>query len=360
VVAKRIIRRIFWYGAGAAILAYVLAANWSPPGGDPGLAAVLSRPVSAPSLAIAALLSLLGLLVNFYRWAVLVRAQRLPLSLGEALRLGFLGHFLSTFLPGAIGGDVVRAAFFARAQSRRAVAVSTVVMDRLLGLLGLFWLVAAGGAAAWALGHPAVAGGGPLWFVVLTCAGVVAGTALPWLLLGWLPASATGRLAARSERLPVLGSVLAEVGRAVMGYRSRPGTVAYALALSLAAHSCYVVSFWAAASMFPDPGSPPPSLAEHFVLVPVGAAVQMVVPSPGGVGAGEYSFGQLYALAGRAGAAGVLACLAYRLVLWGWGAVGYFGCLALRQPGLTAEKGSCYSPPPTFGESPPTPDKEAA
>jgi uncharacterized membrane protein YbhN (UPF0104 family) len=132
--------------------------------------------------------------------------------------------------------------------------------------------------------------------------------------------------------LPWIGHAVAELGRAAWAYRNRPGTVAYALALSLVAHSAYVVAFWSVAGMSRDPSWPtPPSLAEHFVLVPVGCAVQMVFPSPGGMGGGEYSFGRLYALVGSTPAAGVLACVTQRLILWAWGAAGYFGCLALRR-----------------------------
>jgi uncharacterized membrane protein YbhN (UPF0104 family) len=341
-VTKRVLKAVISYGAGAAALAYVLATSWAPATGEPGLAQVLVRPVSAPALALAALMCLVGLLANFYRWAVLVRAQGMELSAGEAVRLGFVGYFVGTFLPGAVGGDVVRAAFFARQQSRRAVAVGTVIMDRLLGLLGLLWLVALGGGLGWVLGHPALVAERPLQVVVLTCTGVCAATAVPWLLLGWLPWSFAP---ASATKVPWLGRVGAELAGAIRQYRSRPGTVAFALALSLVAHSAYVVAFWAVAGMSRDPEWPaPPSLTEHFVLVPVGAAVQMLFPSPGGVGGGEYGFGRLYALVGKAPAAGVLACAAHRLVLLAWGAAGYFGCLALRRraPAAAAEP----APPP--------------
>src|SRR6202023_4279934 len=96
----------------------------------------------APFLILAGLVALTSVLVTFVRWYILVRAQDLPFTLPSALRLGMIGYYLSTFLPGAVGGDIIKAAFIAREQSRRTVAVTTVIVDRVIGLVGLIWLVA--------------------------------------------------------------------------------------------------------------------------------------------------------------------------------------------------------------------------
>ena len=53
------------------------------------------------------------------------------------MRLGMIGIFWNTFLPGAVGGDIIKATFLAREQSRRTVAVATVIMDRALALWAL-------------------------------------------------------------------------------------------------------------------------------------------------------------------------------------------------------------------------------
>src|SRR4029077_20694250 len=99
---------------------------------------------------------LASVLLTFVRWYFLVRAQGLPFSLTSALRLGMIGFYLNTFLPGAVGGDLIKAAFIAREQSRRTVAVATVIIDRVIGLCGLFWLVVLLGGAVWLAGDPAI------------------------------------------------------------------------------------------------------------------------------------------------------------------------------------------------------------
>jgi uncharacterized protein (TIRG00374 family) len=52
-----------------------------------------------------------------------------------------IGHFFNVFLPGSVGGDVVRAYYVARSTTgRRTEAVTTILIDRLIGLISLLAL----------------------------------------------------------------------------------------------------------------------------------------------------------------------------------------------------------------------------
>src|SRR5207249_2923529 len=102
--------------------------------------------------ALAAAICLASLMITLVRWYVLVRAVNLPFRLLDAFRLGFIGLFFNTFLPGSVGGDIIKAAFLAREQDRRTVAVATVIMDRAIALWALIWFVALLGGAFWAGG----------------------------------------------------------------------------------------------------------------------------------------------------------------------------------------------------------------
>src|SRR5690606_34271026 len=83
-------------------------------------------------------------LLTFTRWYLLVTAQDLPFRWQDSVRLGFLGILFTYVAPGAVGGDIVKAMLIAREQpSRKATAVASVVLDRILGLIALF-IVGAG------------------------------------------------------------------------------------------------------------------------------------------------------------------------------------------------------------------------
>ena len=90
----------------------------------------------------AALLVRLGsLMFTFTRWRLLVRGTGLPFSFRESFRLGMLGEACNLMGPGAVGGDLVKAALLAKDHPKRIPSVlATVFLDRVLGMWALFVL----------------------------------------------------------------------------------------------------------------------------------------------------------------------------------------------------------------------------
>ena len=136
---KKIAINVLKYGASLAILAYLF---WKA-SGDASFDTLRSQPKNWPLLAAALGLCLTAITATIVRWWMLVRALKLPFTLPEALRLGYIG-FLFTFLTlGVMGGDLVKSIFLARKQKgRRTEAVATVVIDRIIGLYALFVVAA--------------------------------------------------------------------------------------------------------------------------------------------------------------------------------------------------------------------------
>jgi hypothetical protein len=77
------------------------------------------------------------------RWHILLRAQGLKLPITRTFSLGFIGHFFNSFLFGVTGGDLVKAYYVARETNhKKAEAISTIFLDRIIGLLALLILIA--------------------------------------------------------------------------------------------------------------------------------------------------------------------------------------------------------------------------
>jgi uncharacterized protein (TIRG00374 family) len=75
------------------------------------------------------------------RWWFLLRIQGIRLSLLEAFRISYVSAFIGTFLPGSISGDIIRVALSLNISQKQITIVTiSVVIDRLLGLLGLVTL----------------------------------------------------------------------------------------------------------------------------------------------------------------------------------------------------------------------------
>ena len=68
------------------------------------------------------------------RWWLLLMAQGINIRLWIAVKLTFLGLFFSNFLPGSVGGDLVRAWYAAQHTNKRLPAAISVFVDRFVGL----------------------------------------------------------------------------------------------------------------------------------------------------------------------------------------------------------------------------------
>jgi glycosyltransferase 2 family protein len=324
------------YGLAFALLAFVIAQNWDDklgPNGsdgsptvDPGLRRILETgTVQWLPVGIVVSIVTVSLLLSFYRWYLLVRAQDLPFTKTNAVRLGLLGYFWSTLFPGSVGGDAVKAVYLCREQSRRTVAVATVLIDRAIGMWALFWFVAILGGAFWLAGDAQMTSKTKLQVIVLIAIGLVVFTSLMWMGLVLLPEQRADKFAGRLSRLPKVGGVACELWRAVWMYRSKQGSIVAAMLLALVGHVGWVLAFYFSAQAFvlPDRGADIPTLAEHYVIVPVGMIFQAVIPLPGGIGAGEFGFRELYRWVGSLPANGVVASLTQRFINWIMAAAGY-------------------------------------
>src|SRR5512132_3367995 len=83
--------------------------------------------------------------VSAWRWQRLLGALGVRLPLSKLFESFLVATFFNNFLPSNVGGDVVRIADTAKPAGSKTIATTVVLLDRGVGLLGLF-LVAAVGA----------------------------------------------------------------------------------------------------------------------------------------------------------------------------------------------------------------------
>jgi uncharacterized protein (TIRG00374 family) len=88
-------------------------------------------------------LVLVALVVGACRWWQLMRRADLHLDLSPLARIYAISTFSNTFLPTAVGGDVARALLVTRRGPMLTRVATTIVVDRvggLVGLVGMAWL----------------------------------------------------------------------------------------------------------------------------------------------------------------------------------------------------------------------------
>ncbi len=114
--------------------------------------------ISLWRLLLAFALVLASRLFTVARWHVLLRSSGTPVSFWRTTAITFTGLFASNFLPTTIGGDVARLAGAIKMGVDRAIALASLIADRLVGMAGMALLLPLGLARffAWSAGGAAL------------------------------------------------------------------------------------------------------------------------------------------------------------------------------------------------------------
>ncbi len=215
-----------------------------------------------------------GQVMSAWRWNLLGALLRIPAPYLHYLAYYFIGMFTNVFVPGLIGGDALRAIYLGRRHQRLGDAVASVIADRGVGLVGLFWLAAAAAAGLSAAVPPAVRG--PTLAV-----GVIA-------LAGYAALPLVGRLA---ERMP---ERIAVVAQTVEPYLKRPLAILLPIMLSVALQLSLAVCQWLLAQGL---GLQTP-LGLFVLCVPIANVFASLPVTLNGLGLRETAYLTLFASAG--------------------------------------------------------------
>ncbi|HJT80077.1 MAG TPA: lysylphosphatidylglycerol synthase transmembrane domain-containing protein [Chthoniobacterales bacterium] len=71
------------------------------------------------------------------RWQILLRVQKINLTMPRVGALFLIGMFYNQFLPGGTGGDIIKSYLLLKETEKKAGGLLAVVFDRLIGLVAL-------------------------------------------------------------------------------------------------------------------------------------------------------------------------------------------------------------------------------
>jgi uncharacterized protein (TIRG00374 family) len=88
-------------------------------------------------LAAAFIVTMVGVLLRAYRWQILLNAIGVRVPIGELTAIYFIGFLFNNLLPSGLGGDAMRMVELNRHSQRGSDAITSVFVDRFLGLSAL-------------------------------------------------------------------------------------------------------------------------------------------------------------------------------------------------------------------------------
>ncbi len=248
---------------------------------------------------VALALFLSGSFVRAYRWGVLVWALGGQVGWWRLVQLYLVGTFFNQFLPTGMGGDAVKMYELSRTDRKAAAAISSVLVDRFLGLLILFAMA----LVALLFSYQLV----PLQVRVLIAAVFIATLLGGAVLLQrtWLEAwgrrLGLTRLLNRMKLVRELYASLHEYGPQALG-KATLASLAWNLILIL---GYYLLARAVGINL---------AVGYFFLFVPI-ISVLLMIPSVGGLGVREGATTFLFGQVADANRAGALA-LAYLITLW--------------------------------------------
>ncbi|MEN8240580.1 MAG: lysylphosphatidylglycerol synthase transmembrane domain-containing protein [Chloroflexota bacterium] len=138
--SRRLVFQIFRWAVtllALGLVVYLLVNNW-PSIWD----GVLQ--IGGGRFALLVLLILISRLMMSLRWYLILRSTDEQVSYPSVLRVTFAGFFANNFMPSTIGGDVFRLTGAVLEGISTAVAAASLLMDRIVGMLGMALILPAG------------------------------------------------------------------------------------------------------------------------------------------------------------------------------------------------------------------------
>ncbi len=255
-------------------------------------------------------------LLAVWRWQVLLKVQGIVIGWWRLTALMTIGLFFNVFLPGGTGGDVVKIFYLLKeTPGKKAAAMLAVVMDRIVGLLGLIVMAAAFIALRYGWLTQTRATSGLLYLLIFLFGGAIGFVTVSWVvtrynLIHLLP-----------QRLPLRDKIV-ELSVAYTHYGRAWRSTLGALIISLPVHLFSSLQFYFAALAF-EAAAKKVTMLDFLTIMPIINTLAAMPVSIGGVGVREGMFISLLGdLCGVDKATAVVISLTGYLVIVFWGLVG--------------------------------------
>lgn len=231
----------------------------------------------------------LSLFLVSERWRWLARPQNVKAGPWEVFRLTLIGTFFNYAMPGGVGGDVVKAYYFGKDHPKaRTEAITSVILDRVLGLYAMIFMAMA--VMLW--DHERVFASTTLRHLLTLISVLWVIASAGFLLVFSRRLKETGWLQSVLAKLPLSAKFLKlyETAHRFGLFRRR---VILVLLLSLMSQSTTIVFLWVAGQAA---GFTEVPLQIYFLAAPLGYMATAIPISPAGLGVGQAAFYVLFNL----------------------------------------------------------------
>lgn len=267
------------------------------------------------------------------KWSLFLREQGIRIAFHRLFSLYMMGAFFNNFLPGMVGGDLVRAYMLGRQIESHTQSIASVVLERITGLVALISL-----AGIFFLFNPELRKE-PIVAVSIL---IMGGGCAALLVVLWRPALARWLLMPFQgyRQLAGVPAKLMRLHDQISIFKDKPALVLKTMLYSYIFHILAGVNVYFAGLVLDFPLT----LSHAIVLTPIIVLVAGIPISVNGLGVWEWAFSVYLAQAGMQidqGLAVALILRAKNLLVSLFGGLVF---LAERGPGKVAKVGRASAP----------------
>ncbi len=244
---------------------------------------------------LALLLYLSTMFFSTKRWSYFVKADK---NFFQLFELYMVGAFFNIFLPGTVGGDVVKAYYLYKGTQKRGDSLVSVFMERYMGMLALISIA----SVATLIGFQHVKDTFALKFFIIIVTIFIAGT----IFVSFFP-------------YEIFYKKLKDVRASIKYFIFQKDIFLKTLFLSLTIQGIGIfVVFLLSKSINIDI-----AISYHFIFIPIITVISMIPISFSGVGLREYSFLHFYSIAGLTEEKAVTLSLLWFIIMIITGLIGF-------------------------------------
>jgi len=275
-------RLIFILKAGVSIIvltSIIVNVDWN------GVAKIL-KSANYLLLCLALLLNIVERAELTIKWNLLIWARGIKVSFTNLFFINFIGAFWGLFLPSSLGTDVVRGYYLVKSNSEKSVSISSVFVDRILGIFSLMLL----GIIAVFLAGDLVSKINIKFYVLFTFIAVV-------IVFYFFQKEKTAYLINKlisKLKLKKISEVITNLHLSVLEYKKYPKTLILSFIISVAVQITRVLTYYFIALSF-NIHIP---IFYFLLFIPIIMLVIMIPISIGGLGVREGTFIAFFALVG--------------------------------------------------------------
>lgn len=222
-----------------------------------------------------------------YKWNLLILARGMNIGFWRLFIINTIGAFWGLFLPSSVGSDIAKSYYLIKSNSEKSVSISSVLVDRILGILTLLLL----SVISLLIGGDLISKFNIELYVFLL---LIIFLIILYLFQKEEAASFLHNKLLRKIKFKSFTDKIIKLHLSVLEYKKHPKTLLITFVLTFLVNITRVLIFYVISLAFDIPIP----IIYFFIFIPILTVVIMIPISIGGLGVGEGAFITFFSLVG--------------------------------------------------------------